>query len=56
MLLAGARVADVSEDASLFAGGNQVHVELLVAEGDLADVLEALSSGAQVYLVRGDGA
>lgn len=54
-LLTGVHVAQVHEDTALFAGVEQVHVEVLVAAPDLADVLEALSSGAEVILVPGPG-
>lgn len=54
-LLTAAHVAHVHEDTGLFAGGNQAHVELLVGSGDLADVLGAMSSGAEVILVPGPG-
>ncbi|MGC0143233.1 hypothetical protein [Pseudactinotalea sp. Z1732] len=55
-LLPDVQVAEVLEDTALFAGANQVHVQVLIAEADLADVLEALSSGAEVILVPGPGA
>lgn len=54
-LLTGVHVAEVHEDTALFAGTNQVHVQVLVAGADLAGVLEALSSGAEVILVPGAG-
>ncbi|HLS24726.1 MAG TPA: flagellar biosynthesis protein FlgA [Beutenbergiaceae bacterium] len=55
LLLPHAHVAEVREDTSLFAGTDQMHVEILVRADDLAPVLSALSSGAEVYLVRGAG-
>ncbi len=55
LLLERAHVSAVREDSSLFAGTDQMHVEVLVAQDDLAEVLAALASGGEVYLVRGAG-
>lgn len=54
-LLTGVPVAQVLEDTALFAGSGQVYVQVLVPGADLAAVLEALSSGAEMTLVPGVG-
>ncbi|WP_154795175.1 hypothetical protein [Occultella kanbiaonis] len=51
LLVEGVEVWDIHEDTSLFAGTDQVQVQVLIDVADLPDVLDALSSGAEITVV-----
>lgn len=51
LLVADVEIAAVHEDTSLFAGSDQIQVQVLLTENDLPEVLAALSSAAEITLV-----
>ena len=51
LLVADVEIAAVHEDTSLFAGSDQIQVQVLIAEIDLPDVLAAVSSAGEITLV-----
>lgn len=55
LLLEHVDVLDVQDDTSLFAGTDHVFVQVMVPESELAEVLAALSSGADLTLVPRPG-
>lgn len=56
LLAENVEVWDIHEDTSLFAGADQVQVQVLVDVDRLPDVLEAVSSGGEITVVPLPGA
>lgn len=55
LLIGDVQVAAIHEDTSLFAGSDQVQVQVLVPSDDLSEVLAALSSGGEITIVPQPG-
>lgn len=51
LLVAAVEVGSIYEDTSVFAGGSEVQVQILIAESDLARVLAALTADGEITLV-----
>ncbi|TDE96082.1 hypothetical protein EXU48_07550 [Occultella glacieicola] len=51
LLVGAVEVWDVHEDASLFAGADQVQVQVLIEVDDLPEVLDAISADAVITVV-----
>lgn len=54
-LVAGVEVGDVHTDTSVFAGGDQVQLQVLIPEADLPAVLAALASEGEITVVPRPG-
>ncbi|MFV0252329.1 MAG: hypothetical protein ACK5H2_03230 [Beutenbergiaceae bacterium] len=50
-LVGRVEVSNIHEDTSVFAGVDELQIQVLIPESELADVLSALSAGGQVTVV-----